>query len=228
MAQDIHRRDQAIRLRSQGLSIKAIALKLSAAQSSVSIWTRNVILTEEQTRELRHNTHSRAVIEKRRTTRLYNESLKRQLVISEAENDVFDLTDNDLFLIGCALYWAEGGKTRSMVRFSNGDPRMIKLMIKFFNESCAVNLDKMRVHIHIHESLSVSDAEEYWSKITELPRSQFYKTYSKRNISSKGLRSSLPYGVCDIYILDAKLQLKLQGWANGITSRAGVLCSTIQ
>jgi transposase len=67
----------AIRLRAEGHSMKSIAKELNAAQSSVSLWTREVQLTEEQLQRLRMNMHSPAAIEKRRQARLKSEATKR-------------------------------------------------------------------------------------------------------------------------------------------------------
>ena len=53
------------------------------------------------------------------------------------------------------LYWAEGGKTRKgMVRFSNSDPEMIKIMMAFFRKVCNAPKEKFRGYIHIHPHLN--------------------------------------------------------------------------
>lgn len=219
MRSDVRRKSLAIKLRKQGLSIKAIAFQLSAAQSSVSIWTRGVQLTDKQKGLLKANTHTFEVIEKRRQSRLKSERVKRNLIIAAAESEIPNLSHKDLWLIGIALYWGEGGKTQSVTRFSNGDPKMIKLMMRFFREVCRVDEVKIRGHIHLHESLDVLNAEKYWQGITGISKAKFYKTYSKPNKSSKGTRNSLPYGVCDLYVLDARLLLTIKGWIKGVYGR---------
>lgn len=210
------RSEEAQRLRREGYSIKEISRTVNAAQSSVSLWVRNVSLTHAQRLRLHAKTHAPEVIEKRRVARLENEAKKRQFHIDRASNEVGNLTRREVWLIGTALYWAEGGKTQRTVRFSNGDPRAILIMLTYFRDVCEVKEDKLRVHIHIHESLDAIAAEKYWSKITKIPRTRFYKTYCKPNSSSKNLRNTLPYGVCDIYVSDVKLFLKIQGWIRGI------------
>lgn len=216
MRTDLRRKTESQRLRKTGMSIKAIAREMSAAQSSVSIWTRDIALTSQQRETLRANTHSIETVEKRRQSRLKNEAVKRQKVIDIANLEVETISRRELWLIGVALYWAEGAKKRGMVQFTNGDPRMIRLMMKFYREICKADEHKLRGYIHIHEHLDVPLAEAYWRDITGLPSTQFYKTYNKPNISSKGLRSSLPYGVCDVYVMDTNLFLRIQGWTEGI------------
>lgn len=114
------------------------------------------------------------------------------------------------------LYWAEGGKTQRMVRFSNGDPEMIKIMMAYFRNICDVDESKFRGYIHIHPHLDFRNAEKYWSNVTDIPLGQFFKTYRKQNRSSLNKRNTLPNGVLDIYVLDTELFLKITGWARGI------------
>lgn len=209
-------RQKAIKLRTEGFSIFEIAKKLGVAKSSVSIWVRDVHLNDYQLKTLRDNSHSLATIEKRRVSRLNNELTKRQIIVNLAENEIGSLTKRELWLIGVMLYWAEGGKTQRMVRFSNGDPRLIKIMMKFFREVCEVPEHKFRGYIHIHPHLNSIKAETYWSNVSLIPNDQFFKTYRKKNISSKGKRDSLPHGVMDVYVMDTELFLKILGWVNGI------------
>ena len=203
-------------LRESGRSIKSIASELNAAQSSVSIWVRNVKLTLEQTATLRANTHSHAAIEKRRQARLKSELAKRTKIINSAQENIGVLNKRELWLIGVSLYWVEGAKKQSTVQFFNGDPRMIQLMLRFFREVCQAPESKLRGCIHIHEHLDAQRAENYWQTLTGIPKERFYKTYNKPNKSSKGTRNSLPYGVCNIYVHDYRLALKIRGWTQGI------------
>lgn len=221
-----NRREQARIMRLEGWSLAAIARELKAAKSSVSIWTRDLVVSTELLAQLKRNSHTKSVIEKRRLSRLSSEKRKRDLIIEHAQNSIDRITKRDLKIIGTMLYWAEGGKTQRTVRFSNGDPEMIRVMMRFFREICKVEEQKLRGHIHIHENLDVGRAENYWSDITGIPKTRFYKTYNKPNISSKGTRTSLPYGVFDIYISDVKLFLRIQGWTLGIAMKINGLVGT--
>lgn len=212
------RKEKAVNLRQKGLSVKEIAKQLHAAQSSVSLWVRDVQLSEQQQASLRLKSHSPEAIALRREVRLSNEAAKRSSITEKAFTDIGTITNRELWLIGTALYWVEGGKTQRTVRFSNGDPEMIKLMMRYFRESCQVSEDKLRGYIHIHDSLDHLAAEVYWADISNIPIANFYKTYRKPNPSSKGLRQTLPYGVFDIYVADVTLFLKIQGWTKALYS----------
>lgn len=212
----LHEKNKAIELRNKGYSIRTIAKTLNVAKSSVSIWVRNVKLSNDQLNHLAQNGYTTEAIEKRRQARLKNEQTKRQLVIDNARKEIKETTGYELRLMGTMLYWAEGGKTRRLVRFSNGDSKMILIMMKFFREVCEVPEAKFRGYIHIHPHLNHIEAERYWSNISNIPIKQFFKTYRNKNVSSKNKRKTLPYGVLDIYVLDTNLFYKITGWAKEI------------
>ena len=201
------------------MSIKEIAKKIGVAKSSVSIWVRNIELNLDQIEALSKKVSSIKVVEKRRQTRLKNEKGKRQIILDKAEKQIGKISQKELWLMGIMLYWAEGGKTqRGLVRFSNGDPEMIKIMMAFFRRVCNVSEEKFRGYIHIHPHLDHKKAEKYWSSIADIPLKKFFKTYRKTNISSKNKKDTLPFGVFDIYICDTELFLKISGWAKGVFS----------
>ena len=212
------KKEKAIKLRHKGLAINEIAKILKVAKSSVSMWVRDVKLKPGQIDILINNKYKKAVVEKRRMSRLFNEDAKRQIIINAAKKDIKKLSEKELWLIGVMLYWAEGGKTQRLVRFSNGDPEMIKIMMAFFRRICKVPEEKFRGYIHIHPHLDNIKAEKYWSSITRIKLKKFFKTYRKNNISSQNKKDTLPFGVMDIYICDTELFLKISGWAKGIFS----------
>lgn len=209
-------KNDARELRFQGISIKEIAKKLNVSKGTVSLWVRDIVLNTEQKKELSLKGVKKEIIERRRITRLANENKRRQLIIDAAAAEIDNISKRELWLIGIMLYWAEGGKTQSMVRFSNGDPQMIKIMMAFFRRICKTPEEKFRGHIHIHPHLNYKVAESYWSSITKIPLSQFYKTYKKTNVSSKNKRNTLPFGTMDIYICKKELLLKIYGWSSAI------------
>lgn len=209
-------RVEARKLRERGLSIKDISNSLGVAKSSVSVWVRDVELTPLQRHVLEMSSHSRTAVELRRQSRLANELAKRELVVLAAQKEVQKISKRELWLMGIMLYWAEGGKTQRLVRFSNGDPEMIKIMMAFFRRVCEVPEAKFRGYIHIHPHLDHLGAEAYWSTISGISAQQFFKTYRLPNKSSQNKKDTLPHGVFDIYVLDTKLFLTISGWAQGV------------
>lgn len=211
---------KAINLRKKGYAINRIAQEVNVAKSSVSLWVRDVKLTKSQVHQLNALPFTNSAIEKRRCSRLKNELAKRNGLILKAKSEIPEINYHELWLIGTMLYWAEGGKTQRMVRFSNGDPEMIKVIMKYFDIVCGVKKEKIRGYIHIHEGLDADKSKKYWSSISKIPKGQFFKTYQKPLKSSLNKKHSLPFGVLDIYVLDTALFYKISGWARGIFEKS--------
>jgi len=210
-------KDIARNLRLQGHSLSEIVKKTGFTKSSVSLWVRDIELTKKQKEDLFSKSSKKEIIEKRRSSRLQNEEKKRKEIYCTAKKQINKISDKELWLIGIMLYWAEGGKKqRGLVRFSNGDPQMIKIMMEFFKKICCVPKDKFRGYIHIHPHLNHIKAEKNWSKISGISTAKFFKTYRKPNKSSQNKKDSLPFGTFEIYVCDTKLFLKIMGWIEGV------------
>lgn len=210
-------KEKAIKFRKKGKSLNEISYSLKLPKSTASLWLKNIKLGEKARKKLLENSHSKKTIEKRRQSRLRNEKNKRAEVINQAAREINKISSNDLKLIGVSLYWAEGSKSsKRVVSFSNSDPYMVKVMMKFFREICKVPENKFRGHIHIHNKANIKDAEMYWSSLTSIPLSQFYKTYAIKSVASKGVRKTLAHGTLDIDVCDSKLFLKIMGWIEKI------------
>ena len=206
-------KDLATQLREKGMAMNEIAKRVGVSKSSVSLWVRDVSLTKDQRNTLNKNGFSTDVIEKRRTARIANTRNRRRVEMDLAKKDIKAISKQELFLIGVALYWGEGGKTeRSMARIANADPYVISFMMRFFREVCEVPEEKFRGHVHTFSHLNAKKAEEYWSGISGIPGTQFFKTYSKPSIASKSKKDSLPYGTFQIYVCDTKLFYRIKGW----------------
>jgi hypothetical protein len=136
-----------------------------------------------------------------------------------AECKINKLTKKDLLLIGTALYWAEGYKRgKWSIIFSNADPQMHKLMIKFFTSICQVPIEKIKAQIQIHHNIKPDAALAYWSKTIGLPTKQFSKpTYQLSKSSKLKRNNNLPYGTLRIRINNVELVNKIKGWIVGLT-----------
>lgn len=210
-------RERARQLRRKGYSINQIVQETTFSKASVSVWVRDIILTKEQKKKLSERGRSMESIEKRRLNRLSNEQKKRQIIIDEAKKDFEDISFEQLKLIGAILYLGEGAKTRrGTVGVANSDPFVIKIMAKFFREVCKVPEHKFRGHIHTFTHANIQKTEKYWSEISGIPRSQFYRTYTKASSASLQKRSTLPFGTFDISVNDTKLFLTIMGWIERI------------
>jgi len=87
------------------------------------------------------------------------------------------LSDDAFLTAGVALYAGEGSKRDRDLRFSNTDPAMIRFFCKWLREFFEIDESRLRARVYLHEGLDLDAAEDFWSGVTEIPRSQFTKPY---------------------------------------------------
>src|SRR3989344_369808 len=145
---------EARKLRRLGQSIKEIAKNLNISVGSVSSWCKDIELTRNQILNL----------QKRRTDPFYGKKLDYFLrKKKEFEEKVFNLkqegireikqlTQRAIFLIGVALYWAEGFKKDHQVGFANIDVNMIKFFLYWLKVSFNISNTDLIFRLTANES----------------------------------------------------------------------------
>jgi len=125
---DSGKREEARRLRAQdGLSLNEIARLVSSAKSSVSLWVRDVPLSEAQQERLRLRISQRPgrghLVRDRRVAAWGQEAISQWDALCR----------NTLFHTGLGLYLGEGHKTSlTYVGVTNADPALIRMAARFF------------------------------------------------------------------------------------------------
>jgi hypothetical protein len=207
-------------LRLSGKSVREIERELNVARSNVSLWVRDIILSEEQLKDLAGRSHSLITIERRRTSRLKNESARRAPFLREGIEEIKQTQSIDLMMLALGIYMGEGAKTsRGTIALSNTDPRIIQIFVKFLLEKFRILPRQLRAQVGLHSHLSASQAEAYWSSVSGIPKKSFVKTVIQHNRKSKGERDKLPYGTLTIYLHDTKRRIMLEGWIQGVYQR---------
>ncbi len=209
---------KARELRKKGLSIKEIQRRLDVSRSSVSLWVRDIKLSKKQLEKLYLNKRTGAL--KGSIVAAMNKVKEReeltQRLTREGRKDVGRLSKRDKFVIGIAMYFAEGDKTDKHVAFSNSDPRSVKFMMNWFREFCKVPEVKFRGSLYLHDNLNEKKAKQFWSELTKIPLSQFTKTYVVKNDPHRLRKTKHPHGVFRVRISDVNLHRKIMGWISGI------------
>ena len=187
---------EALKLRRKGESVKGIAKKLGVTPSSVSVWTRDIVLTEFQRKKLKAG----QIAAGHRGRMMGTETNKRKkqerisVARTEAEKKLTSLSRQELYFFGLGLYWGEGVKaSNGTVAIVNSDPLIIQLMIRWFTECWNIEHSRLQPRVFIsdihRDRESVITA--YWVKTLKIPKSRFRrmiflnkgkKIYENRNI----------------------------------------------
>lgn len=204
-----HRRDEARRLRQQGMSVREIATQLKASKGSVSLWVRDVELTEDQKAMLKANqarwagrnqgaqTNRRQALEKRRAFQHAGRLKAREM--------------RPLHMMGCMLYWAEGSKHRNNLHFINSDANMMLLFMRFLREEIHVQESEfvMYIHCHTQDAAEVQRISNYWLTLLNLPPSCLRQVFYKQGAITRN--NILENGVCTIRVYRSEVLQHIYG-----------------
>ena len=119
-----------------------------------------------------------------------------------------------LKMIGVVLYWSEGskgGQRQESVDFVNSDPAMMKVFINFLRNICGINEKKLRVLLYCYANQDINHLLTFWSKLTNIPKSQFSKPYVRKDFK-EDKKDKMKYGLIHIRYHDKKLFLLIKDW----------------
>ncbi len=198
-------------MRKKGISIVFIAQQLGVSKSSVSLWCRDIILSDEQFEKLRKNMGVSFKYGQRIAAQVNRQ--KKLDVIKKADiwgrNIINKISQRELLLIATALYWSEGSKTdsTSTLMFINSDPDMILLMKKFLIRVMGVKLEDIVCGIQINRvhEIRIKKVLNFWKNLLKLKYSQIRKPYFVNTKTSKTYENYNDYyGVCRLFVRKSK------------------------
>jgi len=153
-----------------GRSIKEIARHLHVSRSSVSLWVRDIALSDEQHAALqaRNGLHER----QRLANAAMSAKARIRRVAAQDDGRRRAKQADKLYVIGCMLYWAEGSRNRNKLVFTNSDPEMLRVFVNFLR--CAFGVPDGRIRLtcnlfadHAERQRQI---EDFWLEVAGLPR----------------------------------------------------------
>ena len=118
-------------------------------------------------------------------------------------------------VIGIIIWWTEGTKAYKDKRWkntwvrnvdvTNTNPDIIRLFLDFLRKDIEVDESRLKLQLQIHEGDNREYMENYWSKITGIPRNRFTKTI----VRPQGNKVGKSMGTCKIRYSDKDTYLKL-------------------
>jgi transposase len=215
-------REKAIALRREGYSYREIREQVPVSKSSLSLWLRDIDLTEEHRERL-----ARLKVEgsnKAGKTNQARRIAREQHNLKRAAAQIPSLAESELFVAGLVAYWAEGAKTKpwrrqNSVSFINSDAEMIRLFLSWLR-LVAVPPDDLVYYLSIHESADLDAAHAFWTSVVASSPEQWRRPVLKRH-KAKTTRKNVGdeyHGCLVVYVRrSTELYQKIEGWWRGVT-----------
>ncbi len=223
-------RRRAIELRRLGLSYREIRQSIPVAKATLSLWLRSVGLARRQVQRL---TEKRLAAGRRGAEKVHRERLERvRRTMAEAEHEAASrIQAGDwLWLLGTALYWAEGEKPKEwarspLVSFTNMDLRMILMVRQWLLQCCSVSVPQLGYGLYIHERADIRTAVNYWAQHLRVPPEELRICPKRHNPSTRRKNTGRSYyGTIRVIVRRSTyLNHRIAGWIRGLTKYCGVV-----
>ena len=224
MISKILEKNKAIDLRKSGKTYSDILKIVPVAKSTLSLWLREIGLSKKQKQNISKKKLESALrgglIRKKQRIEISKE------IFSKSEKEIGKLSHRELWMIGTALYWAEGSKEKdyrpgSGVDFTNSDPKMIKFFVFWLKKILKIPSNRIRFEIYIHENYKedLERVKNFWSNVLDFSKNNSLKVYYKRH-SIKTNRKNIGNvynGILRIRVSESSSYLRqITGWTIGI------------
>lgn len=216
-------KNKARLLRTSGHSLLEINQKINVPISTICTWINDIKLSDSQQERLKAKTQSalqagRELIQQQ--NRIERIMLSHTL-LEEGKVEIEKLTRRELFLIGVALYWAEGFKTMHERRlgFCNSDPTMIKFYLNWLEKVLGIKKEDvvLRVTLNMSYKEKTNEIQDYWANLLGISLKQFTKPFYQQTQWKKQYNTDNYYGVLRVHVNNSlNYLLKMRGWIEGL------------
>ena len=194
--------------RKKGYSITELKEILGVSKSTISRWIQNVELSDmAQARLTSKSTKGQLASQKT----IKEKTRQKEIMANDFAKEILSKTtlSKTYQAVLCSMiYLCEGNKfLKSQVTFTNSDPNLIATYLHLFRNIFDADEKKFRVLMHLHSYHNEKTQRDFWSKVTNIPKEQFYRSYLK---PSNGKYKKEGYQGCiKVYYGDVSVARKL-------------------
>lgn len=192
------------------LSLCEIAGILGVSKSSVSLWVRDLPLSQQEIKKRKMvgwTIAGKTRAKKARAIRIQYQLNGRDMAEKHK--------NNPLFMGGCMMHWAEGAKTRNCANICNTDSYFLRLWMRFMTQFFKVEQTDFRIHIkcYLNNNKTQREIEEYWIQQLNISKSCFTKTtiIKKHPMSSGVKKNRHPYGTVSLKVNSTQIVQQIWG-----------------
>tara|TARA_B110000503_G_C7094546_1_gene390935 strand:- start:99 stop:755 length:657 start_codon:yes stop_codon:yes gene_type:complete len=196
---------KAVSLRKDGLAITKIADILNVSKSTISLWVKDIILSDKQKISLKNRS-------KVSSLRSLSFKDKRKSFQSIGSKRIY--TESDLYIAGCMLYWGEGTKGKNYVRITNSDIAMLILFKKFVLTFFDVKNEDFKLSINCYTDYHDIDViQDFWISKLDISSNNLKKSYINNIPSSSKCikKNKLEWGTASLSIYRTDIVQEIYG-----------------
>lgn len=221
-------KEKAIHLRKLGKTYKEILSVIPVAKSTLSLWLRSVGLAEYQQQRITHKRLSAALkgAQARRNKRIGD----IETYVRNGKTAIGHISKRELWLIGIALYWAEGSKQNvrspsAGIAFGNSDYKMLLVFMAWLRDVGIAKQDiTYELYVHTDRQNEIPQFKRWWAKKLGISAGAISRTYLKKgNIKTTRINvGDLYHGLIRIKVKSSsQLNRQINGWTEGIVASLG-------
>ena len=218
MLPKLEEQKKAVELRKTGESIKNIAKILGVSPSSVSLWTKDITLNDDQKAKLLAK-NGAAYFTFTKNASLASKAIQKkckELRESYQEQGREDAKHFDpLHIQGCMLYWGEGGKNANVACLDNTDVHLLKCFVRFLKHCYHIKNSEIKVSVRAHANgKTLDEIQKYWLDALNLPHeslttASFY--YDGQQKKAKRKKNKHIYGACRVSVNSTEIVQRIYG-----------------
>jgi len=200
------------KLREKGKTFSEIKenVGVNISKSTISYWCKGIVLSKKKISHIKNICEGN--IKKAQKLAVLANQQKHENKLNRIIEDNKDLSlllkNLDVAKIVLAvLYICEGSKNKrsSCLTIGNSDPKIIKLFLQLLRKCYRINESKFRCTVQCRADQDTKKLEIFWSKVTGIPLSLFYKArIDNRTIGKKSEKTDY-HGVCRINYFSADI-----------------------
>ena len=215
-------RERVKRLRHQGHTYGEIrkAVGKNIPKSTLSEWCRGVRLPddyEQKIADLNLRNLSKAL-----KVAMVANKLKRQRLLDELRSVNIPVAerigDRDIAKIALAMLClgeaSKYGGGSSSFSLGSSDPRIVVLFLRLLKKCFDFNLEKVRCTVQCRADQDIDALQNYWLKVTGVPKRLFYKPLVDPRTKGKPTKKSNYRGVLKVDYFSTRVQLELESLAD--------------
>ncbi|MEI6581149.1 MAG: hypothetical protein WCO07_03200 [bacterium] len=191
-------KETARKMRNNGISLGDIVKSLEISKSTVSLWCKDLVLSESAIKKIKTHGNAKSVQGLLRYSELKRKERTERNIFQRKEGAslVGVLSDRDILMIGLGLYWGEGYKYENCeLGFTNSNPDMIRFYFKWL-ELWNVKKESLIFRLTINEFFRKEEEniKTFWINFLGIKKEQFSKTtFVKTNLKKASLKNIEEY-----------------------------------